>query len=56
MNIAIRSVLAKISAFEKDHILSLEKTIQVYIAFYNNSYAATAKEGKNDLFNREQID
>ena len=48
--------LGKISAFEKDHILSLEKTIQVYIAFYNNSYAATAKRGKNDLFNREQID
>lgn len=48
--------MRKINEFSKDHIFLLEKTIQVYVAFYNNDYAAVAKRGKNDLFNRNQID
>lgn len=46
----------KISEYPKENILQLEKTIQIYVAFYNNTYAATAKRGKNDLFNRDLID
>ncbi len=48
--------LKKTTEFPKEKILPLEKTIQIFVAFYNNEYAATAKRGKNDLFNREQID
>lgn len=46
----------KINEYPKENILQLEKTIQIYVAFYNNTYAATAKRGKNDLFNRDLID
>lgn len=47
--------LGSISEFAPEKILTLEKTIQIYVAFYNNEYAATAKRGKNDLFNRDII-
>lgn len=48
--------LLKIKEFPREKIFQLEKTIQIYVAFYNNSYAAIAKRGKNELFNRETID
>lgn len=48
--------LQKIGDYPKEKILPLEKIIQIFVAFYNNDFAATAKRGKNDLFNREQID
>lgn len=51
-----KNQLKKVPDFDKEHIFSLEKTVQVYVAFYNNDYAAVAKRGKNDLFNRDLID
>jgi len=48
--------LGKIAEYPKDKILNLEKTIQIYVAFYQNEYAAIAKRGKNELFNRELVD
>ncbi len=48
--------LKKINEYPKDKILKLEKTIQIYVAFYINDSAAIAKRGKNDLFNRDVID
>lgn len=51
-----KNQLKKVPDFDKGHIFSLEKTVQVYVAFYNNDYAAVAKRGKNDLFNRDLID
>lgn len=51
-----KSSLKKIQSYEKNHILPLEKTIQVYAAYFNNEYAAMAKRAKNDLFKREVAD
>lgn len=51
-----KSQFNKIEEYPRERILTLEKTIQIYVAFYNNEYAATAKRGKNDLFNRDIID
>ena len=45
-----------INDFPKEKILQLEKAIQIYVAYYNNTYAATAKRGKNELFDKELID
>lgn len=47
--------LNSISDFNKDHILQLEKTIQIYVAYYNNQSAAKAKRGKNELFDKQSI-
>ena len=48
--------LSKVKEYSKDKILELEKTIQIFVAYYNNEYAAIAKRGKNELFNRDFID
>jgi hypothetical protein len=48
--------LKKVNEYPREKIITLEKTIQIYVAYYNNEYAATAKRGKNDLFNRDIID
>ncbi len=47
--------LKKISEYPKEKILQLEKVIQIYVAYYNNEYAAVAKRGKNELFNKDLI-
>lgn len=47
--------LNSVSDFNKDHILQLEKTIQIYVAYYNNQFAAKAKRGKNELFDKQNI-
>ena len=47
--------LKKISEYPKEKILQLEKVIQIYVAFYNNEYAAVSKRGKNELFNKDLI-
>lgn len=47
--------LNSVSDFNKDHILQLEKTIQIYVAYYNNQSAAKAKRGKNGLFDKQNI-
>lgn len=47
--------LKKISEYPKEKILQLEKVIQIYVAYYNNEYAAIAKRGKNELFNKDLI-
>ena len=41
--------------YNKDHILRMDKTIQIYAGYYNNEFAAIAKRGKNELFNKEII-
>lgn len=48
--------LNKIQEYNKDRIFTLEKAIQVYIAYYDNEHASIAKRGKSELFNREHID
>ena len=48
--------LNQIEEFTKDKVLSVEKVIQVFVAYYNNDYAATAKRGKSELFNKDIID
>lgn len=53
---AYKEKFNKVEKFPKEKILTLEKTIQIYVAFYDNKYAAVAKRGKNDLFNRDIID
>ena len=53
---AFKKGLSKIKEYPKEKILQLEKTIQIFVAYYNNSYASIAKRGKNELFNREIID
>lgn len=47
--------LNSVSDYNKDHILQLEKTIQIYVAYYNNQSAAKAKRGKNELFDKQSI-
>ena len=47
--------LNKVSEYPKEKILQLEKVIQIYVAFYNNEYAAISKRGKNELFNKDLI-
>lgn len=47
--------LNKVQDYTKDHILQLEKTIQIYVAYYNNQSAAKAKRGKNELFDKQSI-
>jgi len=48
--------LDKIKEYPKNKVLPLEKVIQVYVAYYVNKYAAAAKRGKNDLFDKDIID
>ena len=47
--------LNKVQDYTKDHILQLEKTIQIYVAYYNNQSATKAKRGKNELFDKQSI-
>lgn len=47
--------LNKVQDYTKEHILQLEKTIQIYVAYYNNQSAAKAKRGKNELFYKQSI-
>ena len=47
--------LNKVQDYTKEHILQLEKTIQIYVAYYNNQSAAKAKRGKNELFDKQSI-
>lgn len=47
--------LKKIPEYPKEKILQLEKVIQIYVAYYNNEYAAVSKRGKNELFNKDLI-
>ena len=42
--------------FDKEHILQLEKTIQIYVAYYKDESAHTAKSAKSVLFNKNGID
>lgn len=44
--------LNTIGEYDKNHVLTLEKTIQLCAAFYYNSYAARAKRGKGELFDK----
>lgn len=48
--------LNKVSEYPKDKIFQLEKVIQIYAAYYNNEYASVAKRGKNELFNKDNVD
>lgn len=48
--------IGSILEYQKELILPLEKTIQVYVAYHINSSAAVAKRGKNELFNKDIID
>lgn len=45
--------LNKVKQYDKKHVLKLEKVIQIYAAFYCNEYAARAKRGKGELFNKK---
>lgn len=48
--------LNKIKEYDKKHILNLEKTIQIFAAFYFNDYAARAKRGKGELFDKKIVE
>ena len=48
--------LNKVKQYDKKHILKLEKVIQVYAAFYCNEYAARAKRGKGELFDKKIVE
>lgn len=48
--------LNKVKQYDKKHILKLEKVIQVYAAFYCNEYAARAKRGKGELFDKKVVE
>ncbi|MDE7426167.1 MAG: AIPR family protein [Lachnospiraceae bacterium] len=48
--------LNKIKQYDKKHILKLEKVIQIYAAFYCNEYAARAKRGKGELFDKKIVE
>ena len=45
--------LGKVKEYDKKHILNLEKVIQIFAAFYFNEYAARAKSGKGELFDKK---
>ncbi len=51
-----KNALNKIKYYDKRHILKLEKVIQVYAAFYHNDYAARAKRGKGELFDKKIVE
>lgn len=48
--------LEKVEEYEKKKILTLEKVIQVYAAFYYDEYAARAKRGKGELFDKKIVE
>jgi len=48
--------LNKVDEFEKKKILVLEKAIQIYSVYFHNEYAARAKRGKNELFDKKVIE
>lgn len=48
--------LNKVKQYDKKHILKLEKVIQIYAAFYCNEYAARAKRGKGELFDKKIVE
>lgn len=48
--------LNKIKSYDKKHVLKLEKVIQIFAAFYFNEYAARAKRGKGELFDKKIVE
>lgn len=48
--------LNKVKEYEKKKILKLEKVVQIYAAFYHNEYAARAKRGKGELFDKNTVE
>lgn len=50
---AYKHRLGKVKEYDKKHILNLEKVIQIFAAFYFNEYAARAKSGKGELFDKK---
>lgn len=48
--------LNKIEEYDKKKILVLEKVIQIYAVYFHNEYAARAKRGKNELFDKKVIE
>lgn len=48
--------LNKVKEYDKKHILKLEKSIQIFAAFYCNEYAARAKRGKGELFDKKIVE
>lgn len=48
--------LNKVKEYEKKKILKLEKVVQIYAAFYHNEYAARAKRGKGELFDKTTVE
>lgn len=48
--------LNKVKEYEKKKILKLEKVVQIYAAFYHNEYAARAKRGKGELFDKATVE
>lgn len=48
--------LNKVKEYEKKKILKLEKVVQIYAAFYHNEYAARAKRGKGELFDKSTVE
>lgn len=48
--------LGKINEYDKKYVLELEKVIQIFAAFYHNEYAARAKRGKGELFDKKVVE
>lgn len=51
-----KRALNKVKEYEKKKILKLEKIVQIYAAFYHNEYAARAKRGKGELFDKTTVE
>lgn len=51
-----KRTLNKVKEYEKKKILKLEKVVQIYAAFYHNEYAARAKRGKGELFDKNIVE
>lgn len=51
-----KRALNKVKEYEKKKILKLEKIVQIYAAFYHNEYAARAKRGKSELFDKTTVE
>ncbi len=49
-------LLNKVKQYDKKRVLKLEKVIQIYAAFYCNEYAARAKRGKGELFDKKIVE
>lgn len=51
-----KRALEKVEEYDRRHILILEKTVQIYAAYYHNDYAPRAKRGKSELFDKRVVD